>query len=144
MITDADKGAIAALTQKVVVAWAHHDADAFADVFAADGTMILAGVYCEGPGEVRDYMAQAFKGRYKGTQVTGTPISIRPLAPDVAILLSNGGVLEPGETEVSESSAIRASWLAIRQDGEWRLAAYQNTPSHDAEAAVGSATENAA
>lgn len=138
MITDADKAAIAALTQKVVVAWANQDAGAFASVFTDDGTMILAGVYCEGRDEVRAYMAGAFEGRYKGTQVTGTPISIRPLGPDTAILLSNGGVLEPGETEVSKGSAIRASWLAIRQDSEWRLAAYQNTPRDDVTAANGS------
>lgn len=143
MTTDADKAAIAALTQKVVAAWAYHDADTFASVFTDDGTMILAGVYCEGRDQVRDHMAAAFEGPYKGTQVTGTPISIRSLGPDVAILLSLGGVLASGETEVSEQSAIRASWLVVRQDGQWRLAAYQNTPRHDVNA-TGKAADQAA
>lgn len=129
MSNDADAGAIAALTQKVVAAWAQGDPDAFASVFVEDGTMILAGVFCQGRVEVRDTMAKAFDGPYKGTQVTGTPISIRVLGPDVAILLSDGGIIGAGETEVSEESAIRASWLAVRQDdGGWLLAAYQNTP----------------
>jgi uncharacterized protein (TIGR02246 family) len=132
MITDADKAAIAALTQKVVSAWARHDAESFASVFADDGTMILVGAYCEGRDQVTAYMTEAFSGRYKGTRVTGTPISIRALGPDTAILLSEGGVLEAGQTEPSPGSAIRASWLAIRQDGQWRLAAYQNTPRYDA------------
>jgi len=139
MTTDADNAAIATLTQKVVAAWAYQDADSFAGVFTDDGTMILSGVFCSGRAEVRDYMAKAFEGRYKGTQVTGKPISIRALGPDTAILLSLGGVLEAGETEVSEDGAIRASWLVIREDGQWRLAAYQNTPRYDA-----SATESAA
>lgn len=138
--TDADAAAIAALTQKVVAAWAYQDADTFASVFTDDGTMILSGVYCAGRYEVRDYMAKAFEGRYRGTQVTGKPISIRSLGPDTAILLSQGGVLEAGETEVSEDGAIRASWLAVRQDdGQWRLAAYQNTPRHDMGAGAGAA-----
>jgi uncharacterized protein (TIGR02246 family) len=129
MSNDADAGAIAALTQKVATAWAQGDPDAFASVFVPDGTMILAGVFCQGRDEVRDVMAKAFDGPYRGTQVTGTPISIRKLAPDVAILLSDGGIIGAGETEVSEESAIRASWLAVRQDdGGWLLAAYQNTP----------------
>lgn len=129
MTADADAGAIAALTQKVSTAWAEQDPDTFATVFVEDGTMILAGVYCSGRAEIRDFMAKAFDGPYKGTQVTGSPISIRALGPDVAILLSDGGVIGAGETEVSEDSAIRASWLAVRQDdGEWLLAAYQNTP----------------
>jgi uncharacterized protein (TIGR02246 family) len=135
MTNDADKAAIAALTQKVVAAWAYHDADTFASVFTDDGTMILSGVYCEGRDEVRAYMAEAFEGRYKGTQVTGKPISIRVLGPETAILLSLGGVLESGETEPSESGSIRASWLVVRQDGQWRLAAYQNSPRYDVTAA---------
>jgi uncharacterized protein (TIGR02246 family) len=143
MFTDADKAAIAALTQKVVSAWAYADAEAFASVFAEDGTMILAGAYCDGPAEVSAYMAKAFQGPYKDTQVTGQPISIRALDENTAILLSLGGVLAAGETEVSADSAIRASWLAVRRDGEWRLAAYQNTPRYDVHAA-GSAADRAA
>jgi uncharacterized protein (TIGR02246 family) len=142
MTTNADSAAIAALTQQIVTAWAQHDADAFADVFVEDGTMILAGVYCEGRAAVRDYMATMFEGPYQGTQVTGTPISIRFLSEDAAILLSDGGVLAPGATEVSSDSAIRASWLVIRRDGGWRLFAYQNTPRDTATA--GSAAERAA
>ncbi|MGH3756330.1 SgcJ/EcaC family oxidoreductase [Actinophytocola sp.] len=139
MTTDADKAAIAALTQKVVAAWAYQDAATFASVFTEDGTMILAGVFCTGRDEIRDHMAAEFEGRYKGTQVTGKPISIRSLGEDAAILLSQGGVLESGETEVSEGSAIHASWLVVRQDGQWRLIAYQNTPRFDANATRGSA-----
>jgi uncharacterized protein (TIGR02246 family) len=140
MTTDADKAAIAALTQKVVASWAYGDAETFASVFVEDGTMILAGVFCTGRDEIRDHMAAEFEGRYKGTQVTGKPVSIRAIGPDVAILLSQGGVLESGETEVSEGSAIHASWLATRQvDGQWLLAAYQNTPRFDAAAGRGAA-----
>jgi uncharacterized protein (TIGR02246 family) len=125
---DADKAAIASLTQRVVAAWAYADADAFASVFTDDGTMILPGVFRKGRTEVRDYMAEAFAGRYRGTQVTGAPIDIRFLAPDVALLLTMGGVLAPGQTEVTTETAIRASWLVVKRDGEWRLAAYQNSP----------------
>ena len=129
MTSDADAGAIAALTQQVSTAWAKGDADTFADVFVEDGTMILAGVFCQGKDEVRDYMAKAFAGPYQGTQVTGQPIGIKALGPDAAILLSDGGIIAAGEDEVSEDSAIRASWTAVRQDdGTWLLAAYQNTP----------------
>lgn len=142
MLTDADNAAIAALTQKVVASWAYHDADGFASVFTDDGTMILPGVFCQGKDEVKAHMAEAFQGQYKGTQVTGKPISIRSLDADTALLLSNGGVLQSGETEVSPESAIRASWLVVRRDGEWRLAAYQNSPRYTP--AAGGAADRAA
>jgi uncharacterized protein (TIGR02246 family) len=130
-LSNADKAAIASLTQKVIAAWAYHDADSFASVFTEDGTMVLAGLYRKGRDEIRAYMAEAFEGQYKGTQVTGKPVDMRPLGSDAAILLSQGGVLEQGESEVSEQSAIRAAWVVVKQDGQWRLAAYQNTPRED-------------
>lgn len=144
MTVETDQAAIAALTQKVVASWAYQDAEGFASVFTEDGTMILAGVYCNGREEIQSYMAEAFEGRYKGTQVVGKPLSMRFLSDDIAILLSLGGVLESGATEVDKDSAIRASWLAKRQDdGQWRLVAYQNTPRYPA-AAGGSAHGRAA
>ncbi len=129
-LSDADKTAIASLTQRVVVAWAHHDADSFADVFTEDGTMILPGLYMKGRAAIRDHMAAAFEDVYRGTQVTGRPLDMRPLGDGAAILLSQGGVLVPGDSEVSETAAIRAAWVVVRQDGEWRLATYLNTPKN--------------
>lgn len=126
--SDADQAAVASLTQRVVAAWAYHDADAFASVFTEDATMILPGVYRKGADEIRAYMTEAFAGRYQGTQVTGKPIDLRFLAPDVAILLTAGGVLHQGESDVADERAIRASWLVVKRDGQWRLAAYQNSP----------------
>jgi uncharacterized protein (TIGR02246 family) len=136
VLSDADKVAIASLTQRVIAAWAYHDADSFAGVFTEDGTMVLAGVFRKGRDQIRDYMAAAFEGIYKGTQVTGKPLDMRPLGRDAAILLSLGGVLEAGESEVTETSAVRAAWVVVKQDGQWQLAAYQNTP-RDNPAALG-------
>lgn len=125
-----DEAAIAALTQRVVTAWAHNDADAFADVFVEDGTMILPGLIKLGREEIRAHLAAAFAGPYKGTRVTGLPLGIRLLSPESGILLSRGGVLSPGETETSDEQTIHASWVVVKRDGAWQLAAYQNSPAN--------------
>jgi len=123
-----DQAAIAAVPGRLVAAWAAQDAAAFADLFVADGTMMLPGVYQKGKDDIRGFMAAAFAGPYKGTQVTGTPVDIKPLGPGAVALITEGGVIPAGETDLPDRSAIRASWILVNRDGEWLLAVYQNCP----------------
>ena len=117
------------VAEQIMTAWADHDADAFADTFTKDGTLIIPGdVYLKGRDEIRSYMGKAFAGPYRGTTVTGTPIAVKPLSDNVVLMLTQGGVLAPGETDVAADRAIRASWLLAKEQGEWRITAYQNTP----------------
>lgn len=124
---EAEMAAIAALTQKVVAAWAYNDADSFAGVFVEDGTMILPGMYLKGRDAIHAYLVESFAGQYKGTQVTGRPLDLRLLSADCGILLTQGGVLPAGHTEVPDEQSIRASWVVVKRDGQWWLAAYQNS-----------------
>lgn len=119
---------IAAVPGRLVSAWAANDAEAFSQLFTQDGTLILPGVYQKGRDDIRKFMEAGYAGPYKGTTVTGTPLDIKPLGTDAVALLTVGGVLEPGEKEVSTKQAIRAAWILVRDDGTWRLAVYQNCP----------------
>ncbi|GII88168.1 hypothetical protein Ssi03_61580 [Sphaerisporangium siamense] len=121
-----EKAAVAAVPFRIVTAWARKDAKAFADVFTPDGTMILPGSYNKGTAEIEAFMADAFTNKYKNTTVTGTPLDLRFLTPDTAVITTGGGVLAQGETIVSDKEAIRATWVITRYEGDWKLAAYQN------------------
>ncbi|MGK4584686.1 SgcJ/EcaC family oxidoreductase [Kitasatospora sp. HPMI-4] len=122
------KEAVAVLPQRIIAAWAKHDAEAFAAVFTEDATMVLPGVYCKGQAAIRSFLDDAFRGAFKGTRVTGTPIDLRFLSESAAVLVTEGGVLAPGESTVHPDRKIRASWIAVRNGDQWRLAAYQNSP----------------
>jgi uncharacterized protein (TIGR02246 family) len=125
---DVERQEIAALPQRMVAAWAAHDADAFAELFTSDGTMILPGVYQKGRDAIRQFMTGAYAGPYRGTTVTGTPVDIKPLAAGAVVLVTVGGVLAPGETELSDRAAIRASWVLTKAEGSWRIGVYHNCP----------------
>lgn len=126
--TRTDQAGAAAVPQRIVAAWAGHDAKEFAAVFTEKGTMILPGVFKKGREAVAEFMAEAFAGPYKGTRVTGEPISVEFLSPDSAVLVTAGGILLPGEEKVAAERAIRATWVVVKEGTGWRLAAYQNTP----------------
>ncbi|GLY00472.1 MULTISPECIES: SgcJ/EcaC family oxidoreductase [Actinoplanes] len=127
-VTDQDRADIAAVPARMVQAWAAHDADAFGELFAEDGTLILPGVLQQGRAAIREFMAAAYQGPYKGTTVTGSPIAIMPLAPGAVAVITEGGVIPAGETTLPASAAIRASWILVQRDGRWVLAVYQNCP----------------
>src|SRR6201999_1971834 len=124
----AEQAQIAAVPARMVAAWAAHDADAFADPFTEDGTLILPGAYKKGRDEIREFMSAGYAGPYQGTRVTGTPIDVKPLAEGAVALLTTGGVIAAGQTELSDRDAIRASWILVRRDDRWQLAVYQNCP----------------
>jgi len=124
----AAQAAIAAVPARMVAAWAAHDADAFGDLFTDDGTLILPGLYKKGRAEIRAFMADGFAGRYKGTRVVGDPIDVKPLGPGAVALITQGGVIEAGKSDQSDAAAIRASWILVDRDGQWRLAVYHNCP----------------
>jgi uncharacterized protein (TIGR02246 family) len=123
-----DLAAVHSLAQSIVAAWATSDADAFAAVFTEDGSVILpGGVYLKSRVEIRDFMAAAYAGPFKGTAVAANPIDVRFISPDTSLMITEGGVLLPGETQVAEERAIQAMWVSVKRDGEWKVAAYQNT-----------------
>lgn len=114
---------------RLVTAWAHNDARGVADVFTEDGILILPGdVYKSGRDEIRAFMAAAYAGPFKGTGVTGNPVDLRFVNDTIALIRTHGGILAAGETEIDPELAVLSTWVVTKTDGQWQLAAYQNSP----------------
>lgn len=125
-----DATAIAAVPARMVATWARHDGHAFAELFADDGVMFLPGTGCFGKDSIEKFMTTAFAGRYKGTSVVGSPLGMRILSPQTVVLFTEGGVIGPGQNEPTEVQAIRATWVLVKQDTDWKVQAYQNCPAN--------------
>ncbi|MBB5870013.1 uncharacterized protein (TIGR02246 family) [Allocatelliglobosispora scoriae] len=126
--TEREKEALS-VPLRLVGAWKRNDAAGVASVFSDDGILILPGdVFKQGRDEIQSFMAAAYAGPFKGTGVTGQPVDVRFVGEDVALLRTHGGILAPGETTIEPELAVRSTWVCVKRDGQWQLAAYQNSP----------------
>jgi|SRR3954453_23402598 uncharacterized protein (TIGR02246 family) len=125
-ILTADDSAVRAVLRAIYAAWADNDADSFAALYVEDATVVMPGRYSEGRDQVRAYMAAGFAGPLKGSRAIDEPQNIRFLGDDTAVVISEGGIIMAGETDVPAARRVRATWVLVRRDGKWLIAAYQN------------------
>lgn len=126
--TTTDTDAVQAVLSEIYAAWAAGDADAFAALYTEDATVAMRGVFHRGRAAVRDHMAAGFAGPLGGSQGVDTPQDVR-VDGDTAIVVSRAGILFAGETELPAERAVLATWVLLRRDGRWQIAAYANTPA---------------
>lgn len=120
---------MADLPKRMIAAWSANDGEAFARLFTEDATMVLPGdVYLSSRAEIRAYMTEAYAGPLKGTGVAGSPLGLRFLSETSGVIVTRGGILAPGQSEVSPENEIRATWVVSKHDGRWFISAYHNSP----------------
>lgn len=123
-----EEGAVLSVPLRIRGAWENQDADAFADVFVENGSMLVGDQQLKSREEIREYMRAALAGPYKGARLTEEPLEIKLLTPTVAIAVTQGGLIPGGETELSPEAEVRALWVIVKQDGDWQLASHQTSP----------------
>lgn len=122
--------AVLAVIKAVYVAWEANDADEFVAVYLDDATVVQPGVYKKDREEIRSSMAGGFDGPLKGSHVIDTPQQVRFVTDDTAIVISEGGIVFSGETTCPVDRLVRATWVVVKRDGRWSVAAYHNSPVH--------------
>ena len=124
----ADQAAITAVLVDSYKAWEAGDADGMVANYTEDATAIMTGSLRDGRDEIRTSMALSFEGPLKGTSTDNRQLSIRFLGSDGAIVLSESGILFPGQTEVPDTAKVNCTWVFEKRDGQWLIAAYHNSP----------------
>lgn len=127
-IATADDVAVRRVAERTREAWLAFDADAFAAEFSPTTNVVIAGTYHLGRDAVRSYISAAFNGPLRGTRVVIDPVYVKHLNPDIALMVTEGGVLVPGENKVAPERAVRGTWLLVRSGGEWKVEAYHSSP----------------
>lgn len=126
--TTREDRAVAAVLDEIYAAWAAGDADAFVAPYTEHATAVLPGSYLRDRSAIRATMAGAFAGPLKGSTGVHQVQSIRFPAADVAIVISKGGIQFAGQASAAAETRSVDTWLLSRQDGSWRVEAFQNSP----------------
>lgn len=124
----ADEAAISAVLADSYQAWEDGDAVGMVAGYTADATAIMPGSFRGSRDVIRDSMAVAFDGPLKGTSTRNRQLGIRFVGRDAAIVISESGILFPGQTEVPDAAKVNATWVFEKRDGQWLIAAYHNSP----------------
>ena len=125
----ADEAAIQAVLVDSYKAWEAGDADGMVAGYTADATAILPGSLRGSRDAIRESMALAFAGPLKDTSTYNRQLSLRFVGRDAAIVVSESGILFPGQTEVPDAAKVNATWVFEKRDGQWLIAAYHNSPA---------------
>ena len=68
-----------------------------------------------------------FETWLKGTRLASEVESVRFLSPNIALMHVLGGTVIRGNSRPAPERDSIQTLVAIKRDGEWRLAAFQNT-----------------
>ncbi len=125
----ADEEAVRDLYQELMDGWNRGSGTAFAAAFTHDGDLVaFDGTHFKGTQEIAPFHQQLFEKWLKGTRLVGEVEDVRFLSPDVALMHAVGSTVKRGRDEPSPERDSIQTLVATREtDGQWRIAAFQNT-----------------
>jgi uncharacterized protein (TIGR02246 family) len=112
----------------MMAGWNQGSGAAFAAAFTEDGHLVgFDGTHFRGRAEVAPFHQELFDKWLKGTRLVGRVTDIRFLSPDIALLHAVGGTIARGKSTPAPDRDSIQTLVATRQNGQWHLAAFQNT-----------------
>src|SRR5262245_6517142 len=121
--------AVRSVVTGITDAWNARDTAGIAARFTDTGVLIAGdGTQRTGRAEIEHYFAQlAATVLPVGTRFTSQVTSLRFVQPDMAIVISEGGFLLPGDTAVTPNRYGVQSFVVVRDGNAWRAALVQRT-----------------
>jgi uncharacterized protein (TIGR02246 family) len=122
-----DEAGVRALFAKLADAWSRGDGTAYGECFTDDATYVAwMGTIYRGAKDIGRTHQVLFDTFLKDTKITteGEP-EVRFYGPDAAVLTTRGDVGK----KVKAPTKVQTTTV-VRQDGEWKIAAFHNTKRH--------------
>ncbi|KFI28228.1 SgcJ/EcaC family oxidoreductase [Paenirhodobacter enshiensis] len=117
-----------ALTRSFAAAWAAHDAEALAAMFAEDSEFLsLTGGHAEGRADIADLFAAELAGAFARARLVTGKIRIRPVGESVAVVSQRfvlSGILNADGSDAGRIGALFCATMA-HAPGGWQIVAAQ-------------------
>jgi uncharacterized protein (TIGR02246 family) len=126
--TQGDEAEAYTAVLRAKAAWDKNDADGFADVFIENGSFLVGDEQLVSREQIRDYLKKAFATYSAGSTLPQQPIDIKLISADVALVITDGGVLAAGQVELGPGESTRGVWVVVKQDRIWHLVSLQTSP----------------
>ncbi len=124
-----DESQVRALYQQLLDSWNQRNADAFAALFDEDSDIIgFDGSQMKGRVEIASTLRQLFADHFTAPYLSKIK-EVRLLKPDVALLRAIVGMVPSGQSDFNPQLNALQTLIAVKRDGQWRIALFQNTPA---------------
>lgn len=127
--TNQNEAQIADLYHQLLDAWNRRDAEAFAKLFAADGSIVgFDGSPINGSADIESHLRPIFADHPTAAYVSKIR-EVRFLSDDTALLRGVAGMVPPGQHDINPATNAIQSLVAVKAGSDWQIAHYQNTPA---------------
>jgi uncharacterized protein (TIGR02246 family) len=113
--TSEEERAVLSVPMRMLAAVTVKDPDAFADIFAENGSLVQYDDELRNREEIRAYVRAAFEGPFRYCQVAGRFLYLDFLTDDVAMVTEETSVLLPGERSPAPERVFHATWVIRRR-----------------------------
>lgn len=98
-------------------------------MFWEDGNVVgFDGSQMNGQMEIASQLSQIFADHMTAAYL-GKVREVRFLTRDVAVLRAVVGMVPPGKQDINPAVNAVQTLVAVRDEGQWRIAVFQNTPA---------------
>jgi uncharacterized protein (TIGR02246 family) len=109
--------------------WNRRSAREMAELLAGNGSVVgFDGSQMHGRDDVAQTLGRIFQDHVTSAYV-GIVREVQLLSPGVALLRAVVGMVPPGQAEINPAVNAIQSLVGVQEEGQWRIALFQNTPA---------------
>ena len=124
-----DEVSVRSIYESLLKSWNDHNADQYADLFMADGSVVgFDGSQMNGREEIKRELAKIFAD-HKVASYVSIIREIRPLSSTVFLLRAVAGMIPQGKTEINPVTNAIQTLVAQKHENGFLISFFQNTPA---------------